>query len=163
MPDYSKGKIYRVFNDTSVYIGSTTMELNARLSSHRRDYKKENSIYGKTTAISIIGSGDYKIELIELYPCNSNLELRKREREWVEKTECINKICPFREVGELNEIQREKYKNDTEFRRDKLDRNSKWLKDNKEKRREYTKLKMRRLREKWKAEKGRITDSQKIE
>lgn len=148
MPDYSNGKIYKVFNETSVYIGSTTTKLNQRLNSHKRDYKMVGG--RKTTATPIIESGDYKIELIELYPCNSNLELRKREREWVEKTECVNKICPFREDGELNEINRERYKNDPEHRQVILDRNSKWVKDNKEKRREYTRLKMRRLREKWK-------------
>ena len=150
MPDYSNGKIYKIFNETSVYIGSTTTSLNKRLNAHRRDFKMVGG--SKTTATPLIESGDYKIELIEEYPCNSSLELRKKEREWVEKTECVNKMCPYREDGELNEINRERYKNDPVFRQGILDRSSKWVKENKEKQREYTRLKMRRLREKWKSE-----------
>ena len=38
MPDYSKGKVYRILqdNDKTVYIGSTTQPLSARLAQHRK-------------------------------------------------------------------------------------------------------------------------------
>jgi predicted GIY-YIG superfamily endonuclease len=41
MPDYSNGKIYKLVSDKTamIYIGSTTQDLNERLSGHKNEFK----------------------------------------------------------------------------------------------------------------------------
>ena len=89
--DYSQGKIYKIVcNKTGlVYIGSTCKTLEERLKRHEDDMK--HFIYirdnkpdklKKTkfcTSFFIFLNKDYKIELIENYPCNTRLELETKE------------------------------------------------------------------------------------
>ena len=44
MPDYSKGKIYKILNtiDDEIYIGSTCETLGQRMSKHRHRLKKND-------------------------------------------------------------------------------------------------------------------------
>ena len=67
MPDYAKGKIYRVVNtdDKTVYIGSTCQTLSQRFTRHNHK-----------------GNGN-RIILIEDYPCE-NKEHRENQREYRE-------------------------------------------------------------------------------
>jgi hypothetical protein len=151
MPNYSKGKIYKIYNDDLIYIGSTTQTLEQRLKDHLRFYKKYKLVGGcRYTSYDVLDKESYKIELIEDYNCNTKQELLLKEREWIEKTTCVNKTIPIRTENE--NTKKEKYNNDAEYRQKILKRNSDWLKNNKDSRREYTKLKMRRLRQKWKDE-----------
>lgn len=56
-----------------------------------KDYKKW--LINKKNFISsfkIIENGNYDIILIEECPCQNNEQLRKKEREWIEKIDCIN-------------------------------------------------------------------------
>lgn len=71
---YSEGKIYKIVCRITgdVYIGSTIQPLNARMCEHRRDAKALTVICQSKL---IMDRGDYYIELIELYPCNSQSEL----------------------------------------------------------------------------------------
>ena len=41
MPDYKKGKIYKLISKhtNKIYVGSTTLDLNIRLHKHRTNYK----------------------------------------------------------------------------------------------------------------------------
>ena len=83
MADYSKGKIYKLTCESgAVYIGSTILALNNRLSVHK----------DKTNSCSSKHFINPKIEVIELYPCKTKSELLWKEREWMDKTECVN-IC----------------------------------------------------------------------
>jgi hypothetical protein len=89
--DYSQGKIYKIVcNKTGlVYIGSTYRSLEQRLIEHENDMKHFIKIYKtnpdklkKTTfctSFFIFLNKDYKIELIENYPCNTRLELETKE------------------------------------------------------------------------------------
>jgi len=93
--DYSQGKIYKIVcNKTGlVYIGSTCRSLEQRLKGH--EYDMEHFIYTKKnnpdklkktkfcTSFFIFLNKDYKIELIENYPCNSRLELETKECEYM--------------------------------------------------------------------------------
>lgn len=84
--DYSKGKIYKLVCETGkVYIGSTTLELYIRLSAH-------NSKTNKCITKDFINP---KIQLIELFPCETKNELLWREREWFDKTDCVNLNRPI--------------------------------------------------------------------
>ncbi len=99
MPDYKKGKIYKIVcNITSkIYIGSTTQTLSVRLAEHRRKYKLFKE--GKTnnvTSYQIIEQGEFDIVLIENCFCESKEELHRRERFFIESLECVNKNVPTR-------------------------------------------------------------------
>ncbi len=89
--DYSQGKIYKIVcNKTGlIYIGSTCKTLEERLKKHEDDMKHFIHIRDnkpdklkKTkfcTSFFIFLNKDYKIELIENYPCNTRLELETKE------------------------------------------------------------------------------------
>ena len=85
--DYKNGKIYtsRSHQTDKFYIGSTCSTLIKRLSQHK-------SKWNDTTAKEILTYQDYYIELLELYPCNSKMELNKREGELIRlhKNMCVN-------------------------------------------------------------------------
>ena len=95
MPNYQNGKIYclRSHQTDKIYIGSTTLKLCTRMAKHRCNYRK--SIDG-TSSKDMLCYDDCYIELLELYPCNSKIELRKKEGEYIRKMDCINKNIPCR-------------------------------------------------------------------
>ena len=79
MPDYSKGKIYKIVSDSTndIYIGSTSKRyLSERFSKHKYDFKT-----GKMPCSSreILKHGDARIVLIENFPCTTRNELEARE------------------------------------------------------------------------------------
>lgn len=110
MTNYSKGKIYKIVSDNidDVYIGSTVQKLNRRLKDHKSDYKNRKITHPCSSHI-IIEASDYKIELIENFPCDTKWELLQREQYYKENTpKCINKMnaisknkCPSHSTYEL--------------------------------------------------------------
>lgn len=99
--DYSKGKIYCIKVNTEEeylpYVGSTTKQyLSQRMEYHIRLYNswknKKSSYTSSFDLFEKYGIKNCYIELLELYPCSCNDELRKKEREWIEKKECCNKV-----------------------------------------------------------------------
>ena len=92
--DYSQGKIYKIVcNKTGlIYIGSTCKTLDERLKGHEYDSKRYLDKKSKhlISSIYVIISNDYKIELIENFPCQNRKELEKREYYYIDNSECIN-------------------------------------------------------------------------
>jgi len=124
--DYSKGKIYKIICDTNglVYIGSTVQKLCKRLSGHKDHYKMY--LIGKKTFVTsfdIIKNNNYKIILIENYPCNSKEELEREERKYIESIKCVNKYIPTRTDKEYYEDNKDKFKEKVKI----------WSKNNKDK------------------------------
>ena len=91
MPDYQNGKIYTIrckTDNTSIYVGSTTMTLSRRMTEHRYSSYTNNT---KILYSCVNGNwDDWYIELYEVYPCENKQELCKREGEIT------------REIGTLN-------------------------------------------------------------
>jgi hypothetical protein len=79
------GKIYKIVSDSidKIYIGSTVKTLEERLERHETSYENWfNLDFNKKyycTSFEILKYGDYKIELLEKYPCSSRSELIKHE------------------------------------------------------------------------------------
>jgi len=97
--NYSKGKIYMIrSNDDCIsYIGSTTKQyLSQRMQFHRQDYnrwKKNPEKYKFIPLFTLFekyGIDNCFIDLIQEFPCNSNDELKARERRWINDIKCIN-------------------------------------------------------------------------
>jgi len=111
---YTKGKIYKIVCDTTglTYIGSTIQGLSSRISGHRADYKsylnKKRTNY--VTSFDILKNNNYKIILIENFPCNSKEELEREERKYIETMDCINKVIPTRTDKEYKENNKERIK-----------------------------------------------------
>jgi len=127
MPNYQNGKIYSIRSHLTddVYIGSTIETLSNRLSQHKKYYKQwVNKISHYTTSYKIIEKDfdNCYIELVELYPCNSKIELHRREGEIIRATECVNKNIAGRTKKEWCEENKEKI----------AERTKKWRKDNKQ-------------------------------
>ncbi len=87
MVNYQLGKIYKLQSEHSakIYIGSTCKKyLSERKATHVSDYKRYRQ--GKTNYLSsfeIMALGDYDIELLENFPCESKDELLKKEKELI--------------------------------------------------------------------------------
>jgi hypothetical protein len=96
------------------YIGSTASPLPVRLQQHsfRQEQFTKYEIGNYCGSFKIIEGSDYKIELIEEYPCNSKTELRMRERYWYdlervkEGAVLANIILPYRFYADLQEQRR---------------------------------------------------------
>ena len=91
MPDYQNSKIYKLVGNDKVYIGSTTQPLCKRKTNHLTSY---NCKRNECSSTEILSDPNHYIELIEYFPCNNKEELQKRERYYIENTECINKRIP---------------------------------------------------------------------
>lgn len=116
--DYSNGKIYKlVCNTTGLqYIGSTTQPLFKRKHYHKLHYRTWlNGKSGFITSFKIIENNNYDIVLILEYPCENKIQLHRKEREYIESLECVNKYIPNRtaeetkiRVNNYNRVYREK-------------------------------------------------------
>ena len=141
MNKYQNGKIYKITDVayTKCYIGSTIELLRRRMAHHKHKYKhylsdKNDTNSNSRSANSLFdefGVENCKIELIEMYPCNSKIELEKREGEHIatNKSICVNK----RVAGRTSE----------EWRRENRELHSararKWKEENAERRHAYQK------------------------
>ena len=100
MPDYQLGKIYKIVCNITqkIYIGSTAQKyISTRLQSHKGKYKlyKEDSLLNEyCSSYEILKNENFKIILIEKYPCNDKMELYQRERYWYDLLDCVNKLPP---------------------------------------------------------------------
>lgn len=110
---YQSGKIYVIRSPSTekYYIGSTCEKyLSNRFGSHNSKYRNFlNNNQAYITSFEIIKLGDAYIELLEMFPCNSKLELCKREGELIRehKENCVNKHIAGRTGKEHYEDNRE--------------------------------------------------------
>ena len=109
MPDYQKGKIYKITSGDLTYIGSTCEPtLARRLANHVKDFKKwKEGKRDKVTSFQLIETGQYEVTLVELFPCGSKDELHARERFHIENTVCVNKVIPTRTQKEYHQDNKE--------------------------------------------------------
>ena len=146
MVNYQNGKIYRIDGGGLTYVGSTTAKyLSSRLAKHKSQYKRyldgENHYY---TSFEVLKSDNYKIELIENFPCNSKDELNAREGHYIRKINCVNQIVTGRTRKEYREDNKEaisaQKKQHYENNKEKiLERVKQYYEDNKETKKEYYK------------------------
>ena len=152
MVNYQNGKIYKIedFNTSEVYIGSTCEPIVARrLAKHVKDYNyyiNQSNTKGFITSFHIIKNNNYKIYLVENFPCDNKDELRKREGFYImqfsndDNYKCVNKYVAGRKTTDDPDC----YKKQHAKYREK--RNAYSLKYNAE-HKEYFKEKNRKYRE----------------
>jgi len=79
MPNYKNGKLYIITSKNipnAGYIGSTELTLERRLIVHESECRTTTK---NCASFPFILAGDYRIDLIEDFPCNSKKELHRRE------------------------------------------------------------------------------------
>ncbi len=113
---YHQSKIYKIepiteHEEHEIYIGSTTKKyLSQRLTQHKSSYKKYliDSInkYSIYDLFNKYGVENFNIFLLENYNCNDINELRTKEKEYIKKLKCINKITPGLTKDEKKEIKK---------------------------------------------------------
>jgi hypothetical protein len=127
MPDYQKGKIYKLWSPSKniVYYGSTIETLSSRLSKHIYSHKKynEDNNNGYCSSYLVLDCEDYKMELIEEYACNNKSQLCKKEGEYQKNNECVNNQIAGR--------------NKREWEKDNPNKVADWWKKNPDKKKEY--------------------------
>ena len=139
--NYQNGKIYRItsLGTSDIYIGSTVSKLNKRLSDHIYYYNKylNGNKRCYITSYEILKHGDYKIELIENYPCDNKEELHKKEQYYLYfyKDICVNKQKAYTGLTKI-EYDKQKYRDNKEKI---LGRHKEYYEDNKDKLSEYKK------------------------
>ncbi len=97
--DFSKGKIYKVFNDYNddIYIGSTCDTLKTRFRKHKSEAElNPDGTRPLYKLIREIGFNRFKIELIEEFPCLNINELRQREGHYIKELATLNKAIAGR-------------------------------------------------------------------
>lgn len=142
---YQRGKIYKIISThaENVYIGSTAAKtLAQRLSEHRQCYKRY--LEGKfpfVTSFEILKHTEYKIVLIESFPCNSRDELLAREQHYIDLVgeSCVNRQKAYTGLtrAEYNKqynvqyrVENEEYKKQYDFQyyRENKDKIAQWQK-----------------------------------
>ena len=147
MPDYSKSKIYKLVSNytNEIYIGSTCQPLHKRKGGHKASYK--SYLEGKRnymTSFKLFEKGEVDIILIEECNFHNKDELHKKEREYIDKLECVNKYIPGRTKQEYLENNKNKMKQYYETHKDEIKQyqkkyNKEYHQKNKEKMKQYYK------------------------
>lgn len=107
MSNYQLSKVYQIVCLTTgqKYVGSTTQKtLAERLAGHVKSFKCwKNGKTNFTSSFTILEQGNYQIELLEAYPCNSKDELNAREGHYIRTIDCVNKCIMGRTRKEYYE------------------------------------------------------------
>lgn len=120
MSDYKNAKIYKIVSDETkyCYVGSTIFKLNKRLRTHVNAYnqwKKDSDKY-YYSSYKILKYTDYKIVLIENYPCEDKHELCLRESYWINNTEnTVNMIKPQLSLEDKKATKKKYYNLNKEY------------------------------------------------
>ena len=139
MVKYENGKIYKIIDNTTdnIYIGSTCEKLCRRLQKHKSSYNcylNPNVKQGYMRSFDILKNNDYKIILIEDYPCENKEQLLSREQYYIDTLNCINHN---NQIHNNKEYSR-KWRNNN---RDHCNHKSReWTKKNRDKKNETNRL-----------------------
>ena len=143
---YLNGKIYKIVSDYTddVYIGSTIKTLKDRLRGHKRHFKSHmNGKFPYMTSFELLKYAEYRIELVELYPCANKKALESREGYWIKNNDnAVNKYVVGRTRKETYKAYREsnkdKIKEYHQMNKDKISKQKKaYYQTNKDKINEY--------------------------
>jgi len=123
MPDYSKGKIYKLVSNYTddIYIGSTCNTLSRRKGEHKCNYMRYIDGKGRyVSSFKLFEKGNVDVVLIEECSVHNKMELHRKEREYIEKLVCVNKCIPGRTKKEYDEVNKDKRKEHYENNIDKV-------------------------------------------
>jgi hypothetical protein len=128
------GRVYRISSpDTDqIYVGSTRKELKTRLVKHKSDMKRwQKGQCNYISSFEILNYDNADIDIIEEDEFIDKQHMREREKYWIQKLNCVNKIrpCKTREehIADRRMYERKQYHENLEKSREKT-RSSKAVK-----------------------------------
>ena len=98
MTNYNNGKIYAIISESNnlCYVGHTVQGLRIRLGKHLTDFKgymgELNAYRNYRGSFDILIQDDYKIILLQDYPCTCKKEIEKQEAKWIFKMSAVYEI-----------------------------------------------------------------------
>ena len=114
MNKYQNGKIYKIVDVgyNKCYIGSTCEELSPRMARHRYMFtqhstKSKESYRSCNCLFEEFGVENCRIELTEEYQCNNQMELHRREGQYIQSNKCVNKAIAGRTDKEYHDQNKE--------------------------------------------------------
>jgi hypothetical protein len=110
MVNYANGKVYKIYpitGEDECYIGSTTTPLCNRYAEHKQKYKNDTIHENSKILFNKYGIDNCKIELLELWPCDTKEQLHAREGYHIRNNNCVNKYIPGRTDKEYYEENKE--------------------------------------------------------
>jgi len=137
MPNYELGKVYRIVSDldeltNGFYVGSTAQKyLSQRLKQHRSTTRRyiagtRKNLPYVNRLMAEYGIDNFKIELLEMYPCSCKDELRMREAYFQRKLQAVsvgwNKVYAYTTEEERKERKKETMKEYCIQNKKKLDK-----------------------------------------
>jgi hypothetical protein len=131
MPDFQKGKIYKITNDynNDVYVGSTCDTLVKRFSNHKcsakTQQKKNRRLY---KLINDIGFERFRIQLICNYPCEDKYQLKQKEGEYIRIMGTLNMEIAGRTAQEYIDDNRD-IKKKYDKQRYQTEHRQEWIKN----------------------------------
>lgn len=134
---YQNGKIYKVINinePDKFYVGSTCNPLCKRMVLHRSACKKESDNRKFYISMREEGIENFKIILIENYPCDSKDELRAREQYYIEQ---LNPVFNMKSAYSTEEHKKQYYEANKEQIKQYYEANNEQIKQQKK---QYYKL-----------------------
>jgi len=112
------------YQDGEIYVGSTRRKLNERFSRHYSSYKSNRNCRSKFLFEKFTSEF---LEIIEIEKCDENQRFH-RERFWIEKLKCLNKVIPLqtkKEYCEKNKGKKADY--DKEYKKQYREKNKEKL------------------------------------
>ena len=99
MVNYANGKIYKIWSPGSglTYYGSTCSTLRDRMYKHKHNAKRENA---RERSNLVLACEDFRIDLVEEFPCENKQQLLRREGEYIKNNDCVNRVTPGRTNAE---------------------------------------------------------------
>ena len=109
MVNYANGKIYKIWSPGAnlTYYGSTCCTLRDRMYKHRHNAKKDNP---RELSYLVLTHEDARIELVQEFPCENKQQLLRKEGEYINNNECVNRITPGRTTAEYYYDTKERFK-----------------------------------------------------
>ena len=114
MPVYQNGKIYKTWDNEyqECYVGSSIQDLSIRMAEHRKKYRaykngaKQTAETNSYKLFNKYGLNNCRVQLEELPPCDSKMELQKREGYHIRNSKCVNKQVAGRTHKEYHQENR---------------------------------------------------------
>lgn len=125
-----KGKIYRLYNSETCYIGSTIQNLLSKRKAHHKEQfnKWINGNYHWVSSFNLyMNDEEVKIELLEEREFDTKKDLLKLEAEYIDKYDCVNQIIPTGDsLKEKSKKEYQKSKNKDWYKQSKAKYKEKW-------------------------------------